>query len=164
MQLAEMPYEAIPGTPTGILILRVMKAYKQNALLDEAVWDEVLLSAVPSQIFEFVLRYILDGEIDKDAFETNLKKLKNPQTQNTAMTLAQRYRQEGRNEGRQEGWEKGLLKGHQDNVIKALEIRFERVPEGLEEAIREVTDETHLSQLLRAAIQSADLEAFSASL
>jgi hypothetical protein len=49
-------------------------------------------------------------------------------------------------------------------VIEALEVRFDRVPEGVKEAITEVTDLKKLSALLRASIRCADLEAFAREL
>lgn len=152
LQLAQMPFEAMRGTPTGILILRVMKAYKLERLLDEALWDDQLFGQVPEWVLELVLRYILGGDIDKAGFETRLQSIQNPRAHNTAMTLAQRYHQEGRQER------------HQEDVIEVLEIRFVNVPDGLRAAIREIEDESHLRRLHRTAIQCADLETFSAAL
>ena len=37
-----MPFEKIFGTPMGVLTLRALKAEKISALLDDAVWDEIL--------------------------------------------------------------------------------------------------------------------------
>jgi hypothetical protein len=52
----------------------------------------------------------------------------------------------------------------QHDVIEALEVRFERVPEGLKEAIAEVTGLEKLTALLRAAIRCVDLESFAREL
>ena len=46
VELFRMPFEKILGTPMGILTLRALKAEKISALLDDAVWDEMLM--VPS--------------------------------------------------------------------------------------------------------------------
>ena len=53
--------------------------------------------------------------------------------------------------------------------LKAIESRFgfrygNRVPEGVKEAITEVTDLKKLSALLRASIRCADLESFAREL
>jgi hypothetical protein len=48
IQLAEIPFEAIVGTPAGIMILRTMKAERIGSLLADPVWDEELLSQLPS--------------------------------------------------------------------------------------------------------------------
>jgi hypothetical protein len=80
-----------------------MKAERLAQLLHEAVWDESLLTAVPREILEMVLRYILDTDIDKTAFEDRVQEIHNPQARTNAMSLAQQYRQEGRQEGCQEG-------------------------------------------------------------
>ncbi|MCA1962693.1 MAG: Rpn family recombination-promoting nuclease/putative transposase, partial [Prosthecobacter sp.] len=142
VQLAEMPFEAIRGTPAGILVLRTMKAERLQRLLDDRVWDEALLVQVPRVVFQQVLRYILGAaDIDREAFEHKLQQIAEPQTRAEAMTLAQQYHHQGRQEGRQE------------DVLEALETRFEQVPEGLVEAVRSIQDEAHLRHLLRTAIR-----------
>jgi predicted transposase YdaD len=92
------------------------------------------------------------------------------------MSLAEQYRQEGirkgRQQGRQEGHQEGRQEGHQEglifskqqDILEALEIRFQRVPEGLREEIESIIDTKKLTQLHRAAITSADLESFAAEL
>jgi hypothetical protein len=64
----------------------------------------------------------------------------------------------------EEGRQKGRIGTLQADVIEVLEIRFDRVPEGLCEAIRAIGDETHLRRLLRAAIKAPSIEAFTESL
>ena len=98
MQLAEMPFESLPGTPAGVLILRVLKAERIDQLLNDAVWDESLISQIPSPLFEFLLRYILAADIDEDQFMTKVQNLQNPSTRENAMSLAQQLRSEGRQE------------------------------------------------------------------
>ena len=102
LQLADMPFESLPGTPAGILILRVLKAERVDQLLNDAVWDESLITQVPLPVFEFLLRYILAADIDKNQFMTKVRHIQNPATRQNAMSLAQQLRLEGRQEGRQE--------------------------------------------------------------
>lgn len=156
MQLAEMPFESIRGTPVGILALRTMKAERLKKLLDDVVWDEALLVRVPRVFLEQLLRYILGADIDKEAFETKLQQIQEPETRADAMTLAQQYHNEG--------LQKGLQKGIQESVIETLEIRFERVPVGLVEAVHHVQDEAHLRRLHRAAVKCGSLEEFATEL
>ena len=156
LQLAEMSFDSIPGTPAGILILRAMKAERLALLLDSAVWDESLLVQIPRETFELLLRYILAGNIDKDAFESKIRGIGDRETQSKAMTLAQQYHQEGLQKGLQEG----RHEGRQKNVIEILEIRFGDVPEDLKGAVFAVSEETELRGLLRTAIQIDSLEAF----
>jgi predicted transposase YdaD len=88
------------------------------------------------------------------------------------MSLAEQFRQEGRQEGHREGVLKGRQEGHQEglifskqqDILEALEIRFERVPEGLREEIESISDSKKLTHLHRTAITSADLESFAAEL
>jgi hypothetical protein len=72
------------------------------------------------------------------------------------MSLAEQFRQEGRQEG--------LIFSQQRAILEALEIRFDRVPEGLREEIEAITDSKKLTHLHRAAITSTYLESFAAEL
>jgi hypothetical protein len=67
-------------------------------------------------------------------------------------------------EGLQKGRNEGRIGTLQTDVIENLETCFDRVPEGLREAIRAIGDETHLRRLLRAAIKAPSIEAFTESL
>ena len=102
------------------------------------------------------MRYILDRDLDKPAFRRKLKTLRNPKLSKNAMSLAEQFRQEGRQEG--------LIFSKQQAILEALEIRFQRAPEGLLEEIEAITDSEKLTRLHRAAITSADLESFAAEL
>jgi predicted transposase/invertase (TIGR01784 family) len=183
VELYRMPFDKILGTPMGILALRALKAEKLQALLDDPVWDETLLLQLSPAAFEMLMRYILDRDLDKPAFRKKIKNLNNSKLIQNAMSLAEQFRQEGREEtrslaeqfrqegrqeghqeGREEGREEGLIFSKQQDILEALEIRFQRVPEGLREEIEAVSDTKKLSLLLRAAITSVDLEAFAAEL
>jgi predicted transposase/invertase (TIGR01784 family) len=156
VELFRMPYNKILGTPMGILTLRALKAEKLQALLDDTVWDESLLVQLSPACFEMLMRYILDRDLDKPAFRRKLQTLHNPKLSKNAMSLAEQFRQEGRQEG--------LILSKQQDILEALEIRFERVPEGLREEIETIIDAKKLTHLLRAAITSANLESFAAEL
>ena len=156
VELFHMPFDKILGTPMGILTLRALKAEKLQALLDDPVWDESLLIQLPSASFEMLMRYILDRDLDKPAFRRKLQTLRNPKLSKNAMSLAEQFRQEGRQEG--------LIFSQHQAILEALEIRFQRVPEGLREEIEAITDSKKLTHLHRAAITSADLESFAAEL
>ncbi len=156
VELYHMPFDKILGTPMGILTLRALKAEKLQTLLDDPVWDETLLIQLPSASFEMLMRYILDRDLDKPAFRRKLKTLRNPKLSKNAMSLAEQFRQEGRQEG--------LIFSKQQAILEALEIRFQRAPEGLLEEIEAITDSEKLTRLHRAAITSADLESFALEL
>lgn len=99
IQLADLPFDKILGTPAGIITLRVMKAERIAKLLDDQVWDEALMIQLPREILEFIIRYILDAGVDKDAFEHKISRITQPEIQSSTMTIAQQLRQEGRQEG-----------------------------------------------------------------
>ena len=168
IQLAEIPFEAIAGTPAGIMILRTFKAERSGDLLADPVWDESLLDRLPRLIFEMLLGYILRADIDKTDFDNKIKLFQKAEIRTTAMSLAEQLRQEGhlagRQEGRQEGRREGHLQGRQEAVLSNLQIRFGPVPHGLVEAMRQVTDPTHLESLQRVSFTCASIEEFAAAL
>ena len=161
IQLSEIPFEAIAGTPAGIMILRTMKAERIGSLLADPVWDEELLSRLPRSIFELLLRYMLNAEIDPTGFQDKVKSIARTELQTTAMTLAQHYRQEGRQEGLQEGHQEGRQEGRQEAILQVLELRFGPLPIGLTAAVREIHADSRLHALQRASIEASSLEEFS---
>lgn len=66
--------------------------------------------------------------------------------------------------GMEKGEHKGQVLARQQAVVEALEIRFDRVPEGLREEIERVVDVSRLHALHRAAIRCPDLESFTKEL
>lgn len=100
IQLADLPFDKILGTPAGIMVLRTLKAEQTHQLLAPPVWDEALLSQLPTRLIETLLTYIFHaGSVDKQAFMKNVVKVCRDELKSTAMTLAQQFRQEGRQEG-----------------------------------------------------------------
>ena len=152
IQLAEIPFEAIAGTPAGIMILRTLKAERSGDLLADPVWDESLLDRLPRLIFEMLLGYILRADIDKTDFDNKIKLFQKAETRTTAMSLAEQLRQEGH------------LAGRQEAVLAYLEIRFGPVPHGLVEAMRQVADLARLESLQRVSFTCASIEEFAAAL
>ncbi|MBP7950093.1 MAG: Rpn family recombination-promoting nuclease/putative transposase [Verrucomicrobiales bacterium] len=152
IQLAGLSFESIRGTPAGIMTLRVMKAERIARLLDDPVWDEALLMQLPRETLEFIIRYLLRADIDKDAFDHRVSTIAQPELQTTTMTLADQLRDEG------------LQKGLQEGILEALEIRFGPIPDGLREVVAAMDDVTQLRGLHKASIQATSLEEFSRSL
>jgi hypothetical protein len=152
IQLADLPFESIRGTPSGIMTLRVMKAERTGELLGDPVWDEALLIQLPREALERLIRYMLGADIDKKSFDRKVITITQPELQSTAMSLAQQLRQEGR------------LEGRQDAVIDLLRLRFGQVPEGLQEALREIPDESRLLKLQAVVLRVSSVEEFTAAL
>jgi hypothetical protein len=126
------------------------------------LWLNKMLSCSIIKIVSsgMLMRYIFDRDLDKPAFRRKLKTLRNLKLSKNAMSLAEQFRQEGILKGRQQG----LVRANQAAILEALEIRFNRVPEGLREEIELIADTANLQSLLRAAITRADLESFAAEL
>ena len=167
VELFRMPFEKILGTPMGILTLRALKAEKISALLDDAVWDEMLMVQLQPEEFERFLRYIFDRGIDKPDFRRKLKTITDPKLIENAMSLAEQLREEGRQELRslaEQFRKEGLIASKQQDIVEALEIRFGIVPKGLREEIELIGDPVKLTNLHRAAIRSADIDSFAREL
>jgi hypothetical protein len=130
------------------------------------LWLNNILSFSIIKLFrsEMLMRYIFDRDLDKPAFRRKLKTLRNLKLSKNAMSLAEQFRQEGIRKGRQQGHQEGLVRANQAAILEALEIRFNRVPEGLREEIELIADTAKLQSLHRAAITRADLESFAAEL
>lgn len=64
-----------------------------------------------------LIRYILNTDVAKQAFDRKVQDVIHPQIRSTAMTLAQQLRQEGRQEGLQEA------------IINNLRLRLGEVPQ-----------------------------------
>ena len=171
-QLVDLPYEEIQGTPEGVLALRSLKAEPMGELLHDLVWDHAVLTGVSREAVERFFRYVLSANVDTEAFRAKVNRQESKHLTQLAMTLADRFRQEGRQEGHQEGLQKGLEKGlyegevlsRRQALLEVLEVRFGSVPEGLGETLAAVSDLDRLRALHRTALTSPDLEAFASGL
>jgi hypothetical protein len=110
---------------------------------------------LPDDLFRALLLYILNAaDIDKETFRHKLTEIQ------ATMTLAEQLHEEGM----QQGMHRGQVAAKQQDILEALMIRFDRVPEGLQEEIESITDTAKLQALLRAAIRSSTLEEFAQAL
>jgi hypothetical protein len=160
VQLAALPFDAIRGTPAGILTLRVMKAEREGTLLGDEVWDEALLMQVSQEVFDLVLRYLLRGDIDREAFGDRMNRILHPQLQSNVMSLAEQLIQEGV----EQGIEQGIERGQKADILEALSIRFGEIPGPVRAWIEGITDSRRLRDVFRAAISAASIEEFLAEL
>jgi hypothetical protein len=168
LQLVDLPYQEIQGTPEGVLALRSLKAEPLGELLHDLVWDHALLTGVSREAVERFFRYVLNANVDTEAFRGKVKQQGSKHLTQLAMTLADRFRQEGHQEGRVEGRQEGLYEGEvlsrRQALFEVLEVRFGSVPEGLGETLAAVSDLDRLKALHRTALTSPDLEAFASGL
>jgi predicted transposase YdaD len=156
LELIRIPYEAIAGTPEGILTLRALKAEPMDELLGDAVWDEALLFSISESALERILRYILNADVSVPQLKKRLDNIQTKPLQSKTMTLANRLREEGKLEGQMRAFRK--------SVLRALEIRHGSYPEGIREAIEAIDNLQRLEALLETAILSDSLEAFAQAL
>jgi flagellar biosynthesis/type III secretory pathway protein FliH len=157
---------------SDVVKLRVMKAERSDPLLEDAIWDESLMNQIPEGIFEMVIHYLLNAEIDSERFENRLRKVSQSNLKKSAMTLAQQLTQkslekgrlEGLKKGRQEGRQKGLGKGRregiQEAILETLLIRFGAKSASLSKAVRRVDDETRLRALHQSSLRVETLGEF----
>jgi predicted transposase YdaD len=160
LQLVELPYEEIRGTPEGILTLRSLKAEPLGELLHSLVWDRSLIAGVSREAVERFFRYILNANVDRAAFQARVESQDSRPLTELAMTLADRIRQEGHQEGRLEG----ETLSRRQSLLEILEVRFGTLPGGLAETISVISDPDRLRALHRSALTCPDLEAFASGL
>jgi hypothetical protein len=164
LQLVELPFESIQGTSDGKMALRVLKAQAVGELLSDYVWDASLLRTVSRELLENFIRYTLNEDVDKEHFWLKLKELPRKDLSPNTMTLAEKIRAEGRDQGRAEGRYEGRLDAAFMMLCASLETRFDFLPEGLREILRQINDVERLEALNRRAIRCASLEEFAAEL
>lgn len=66
--------------------------------------------------------------------------------------------------GRQEGLEQGREEGLRQSIVSARLVRFERVPDGVRDAMERASDLEVLAPLFEAAIRAESLKQFQQSL
>ena len=76
------------------------------------------------------------------------------------MTLAEQWREEGREEGLEKGRQEGCAAEAQRSVIDVLNVRFDRVPEGLVEKVQHEQNLAKLRNLHIHALKASSLEDF----
>jgi hypothetical protein len=160
IELATLTFEAIRGTPSGIMILRTMKAGRSANWFAAPVWDEALLAALPQEILELLMGYIVGADVDKGLFESKVKSILEVELRTKTMTIADQLRAEGLEKGREEGLQEGAQGALAKAVITALEVRFGQVPDDIVLAIKGGHQVASLEGLLRAALGAASLEDF----
>lgn len=164
LELVRIPYRELAGTPEGILTLRALKAEPVNELLDDSLWDESLWHSMSEGALERLLRYIFNAEQQIPKLRERIHKIHTQPLKNKAMTLADQLRAEGKLEGRIEGKKEGLTEGRlrsiREAVMRALEIRHGRLPQGIMEALELINDHTRLERLHEGAIKAASIEEF----
>jgi hypothetical protein len=167
LELVDLPYEDIRGTPEGILTLRSLRAEPLGELLHSLVWDRNVIAGVGTEAVERFFRYMLNANVDRRGFNERVFLQHSQNLTNLAMTLADRIREEGL----QTGLEKGLEKGRQEGEIHSrrralqdvLEVRFGDIPAGLVETFNAISDVPTLEKLLKIAAVCRDLEAFASN-
>ena len=163
LQLVDLPYEDIHGTPEGILALRSLKAAPLGELFHDLVWDRAVITGVSREAVERFFHYVLNANVDTAVFRAKVEQQGSKSLTELAMTLADRFRQEGRQEGRMEGRQEGVT-SLQKALFEVLDIRFGLVPEGLTETLLAICDLDRLKTLHRTALTCPDLESFASGL
>ena len=159
LQLVDLPYEDIHGTPEGILTLRSLKAEPLGELFHDLVWDRAVITGVSREAVERFFHYVLNANVDTEVFREKVIQQESKKLTELAMTLADRFRQEGRQEGRQQE-----IASLQRALLEVLDVRFGLVPEGLAETVLAVSDLGILKMLHKTALTCPGLESFASNL
>jgi len=149
----------IQGDPYFEATMRLMKALREKGAIEqclEAIEAALTIICTEREDPDFVIaafHYALHADdIDFQAVRDKFSSIQNTQLKKTAMTAAEQL------------MEQGAFKRSQDDVIDVLEVRFEAVPEGLQEVIRGIFDDTKLRSLLRTAVTCQSIEDFTKAL
>ena len=89
LQLVELPFGEIAGTADGRLALRALKAQSVGELLGDPVWEPSLLRVVSAGVLDYLIRYVWNQDVDKEAFSLRLRELSRTDLCQETMTLAQ---------------------------------------------------------------------------
>ena len=92
LELVDLPYEEIRGTPEGVLTLRSLKAEPMGELLHSQVWDQAVIAGVSFEAAERFFRYMLNANVDRKGFDESVNLLHSKTLTKLAMTLAARIR------------------------------------------------------------------------
>jgi hypothetical protein len=160
IQLVTLGYEEMRGSAAGVLSMRALRADALGELLHAMVFDEILLLRASENAVERLFRYISSRDIDRNAFRTTLNSLHNNNLKEKAMTLAEQWREEGLEEGLEKGRHEGSAAEAQRSVIDVLNVRFNRVPDGLAEKVLHERNLAKLRNLHIQALKSSSLEDF----
>jgi hypothetical protein len=168
LQLVDLPYEDIHGTPEGILTPRSLKAEPLGELFHDLVWDRAVITGVSREAVERFFHYVLNANVDTGVFQEKVVQQESEKLTELAMTLADRIREEGLQKGLQTGLQKGRQEGEihsrRQALLDVLEVRFAPLPEGLREALSGVSELDRLEKLLKVAVICPDLESFTSGL
>ena len=110
------------------------------------------------------LTYFIAGRRFPEDLLTFLVESKAMEESATYRYVMEKYRAEGREEGREEGRALGSTEQARQDVLEALEIRFEAVPATVRQSVLTVSDPGLLRELLREAIRTESVAAFEAAL
>jgi len=75
-----------------------------------------------------------------------------------AMTSAQALRREGRKEGRREGRREGALEIQQENILEAIQVRFQTVPSLVSEKIKTIKSMARLKRIFNQCLTANNLD------
>lgn len=163
VELAKLPLQRLANGRLARAVLGALQGEREGVMSFEKVKELVeeitgeplkeAASGILRQLWHYLMRHseLQNHEITKIVEDSIPKEEKR-----YFMTTAERLISEGRQEGQ--------LLAKQQDVIEALVIRFDRVPEGLREEIEHIGDVEKLSRLLRTAIRCVDMEDFAKEL
>ncbi len=172
LDLFTTPYEALRGTPDGILALRALKAKPLGELLSDHVWDSSVLEGVSTDAMTSFLLYTLDAEEDPDAVMQRTELIHSEAMNTAATSAAQKLIQrgisqgisqgivEGQRQGRYEGKLEGKCEGIRASILQTLELRFGEVPDCILRLIEATTSPDRLMNWLASSVRCPSLQSF----
>jgi hypothetical protein len=167
VELSGLPLEKLADGQSARAVLAALQHQRTGKLgFDDvrAIIDELFSDPkreVAHQIAAHLWHYVMEhSELQPEQVDAIVHQVVPDTEKLSFMSTAEILR----NAGLEQGMEQGRLITQRADVIDALEIRFNSVPQGLRDVVESITDSTRLRELLRAAICCVDLEAFASKL
>lgn len=149
IQLAEIPYPKIKGTPDGILILTALKAQPVKELMSDWLWGRLINEVSPNTAI-MLIRYIIDQEdVDKKTLLNRINGIQKPLIREHTMTVAEQLRQEG--------YESAKLEVSRTTLQRLLFRKYGALPEWVIEKIS-IADLTEIESFLERVVDDIYLE------
>jgi hypothetical protein len=136
--------------------------------LAKALYDRAYSELQIQQLVDFIDWLMVLDDRREARFDEALRQYEEERTMPTLSPYQKRFiakgkaegREEGLQEGREEGREEGVLATLHEAVLEALSVRFHPVPEDIGVIVEQITDQSDLKRLLRAAIQATTVDEF----
>jgi predicted transposase/invertase (TIGR01784 family) len=156
VDLNQIPTDALQGSTSLRTILFALKNSRNRKQHESHILISLLaeiLEIDPALIRSVMLYlYSVDNETDITEYIKQAEVQNQPKLQEAFMTIADKLRKEG--------MQQGMHQALQEDILEALELRFQSVSYSLKKQLEDVSDTVALRRLFRLAVQANSLAEF----